>query len=505
MAATFLSRILGQVREIVLARAFGTQDDYAAYKAAFRIPDTLFLLIIGGALGSALIPVFSRFLGENEQAKAWRLANAVVNWAMGVLVLSCVLAWIFAPTIVTTVLAPGYAPATQELTINLTRLLLLQPLFIGLGGIAVALLNSNGLFFWPAFAPLFYNLSIIVGAVFLVGPFGIYGVVIGVIVGAILYPLIQIPSLLKIGFYWRPLLDRDAPGLGTVAKVLGPRLLGTAAFQANFFIATNLGSGLAQGANKVAAFEYAYQLFMLPHGIFALSLANVAFPTMARLLGEGNLAGMKRVVSGGLRQVVFLALPASVGLGLLARPIVRSLLQSGNFGNRDTELVSHALLFFSFGLVSYGLVEVLTRAFYALQDSLTPVVIALGVVALNLIFSLSLIGPLEQGGLALSLALSTTAEMILLGWLLRHKLHRLDDEGKLLPAVGKIMVATGAMALVLWVAIGLLRSPLESGGKLVVLALTLGLVGLGGGVYAAAAWLLRLEELRLIVRRFVRR
>jgi peptidoglycan biosynthesis protein MviN/MurJ (putative lipid II flippase) len=172
MGATLLSRILGVVRDIVLTNKFGTNDDYAAYLAAFRIPDTLYLLIIGGALGSSLIPVFSRFLGRGDRENAWRLANAVVNYSMLTLAVCSALAWLFAPAIVSTILAPNFPEATKQLTTDLTRLLLLQPFFMGLGGIALALLNGSENFVWPAVAPLIYNLSIIGGALFLTGPFG---------------------------------------------------------------------------------------------------------------------------------------------------------------------------------------------------------------------------------------------------------------------------------------------------------------------------------------------
>jgi putative peptidoglycan lipid II flippase len=507
MGATLLSRILGVVRDIVLSNQFGTSDQYGAYTAAFRIPDTLYLLIIGGALGSSLIPVFSRFLGQGDQANAWRLANTVVNYSMVVLTISTVLAWIFAPFIVSTLLAPNFPEDTKNLTIELTRLLLIQPLFMGLGGIALALLNGSENFVWPALAPLVYNFSIIAGALFLAGPFGIHGVAFGVIFGALLYLIVQLPALFRLGFYWRPTLDRDTPGAGQVLKALGPRLLGQAAFQANFFIATNLGSRLDQGPERVSAFTYAYQLFMLPHGVFAISLATVAFPAMARFLGENNLTGMKQAMMGSLRQVLFLTLPAALGLGILARPIVTTLYESGKFTSESTNLVSITVLCFSFGLVSYGMVEILTRGFYALHDTKTPVIIALVTVGLNLVLSMFLIGPLQQGGLALALALSTTGEMILLYWFLTRQIGPLapGDSDSFLLTVFKIGIAADLMGVVLLVGLRVLQVPLENGGKLGALLVTILLVGIGGAVYAGTAYMLKLEELRSVVRRFVKR
>ena len=507
MGATLLSRILGVVRDIVLTNKYGTTDDYAAYLAAYRIPDTLYLLIIGGALGSSLIPVFSRFLGRGERENAWRLANAVVNYSMVVLAVCSALAWLFAPAIVSTILAPNFPEETKRLTTDLTRLLLLQPFFMGLGGIALALLNGSENFVWPAVAPLIYNLSIIGGTLFLTGPFGIQGVALGAIIGSVLNLLVQVPTLYRLGFYFRPSLDSQAPGAKQVLRALLPRLLGQAAFQANFFIATNLGSGLEQGPARVTAFNLAYQLFMLPHGVFAISLATVAFPAMARFLGENNLAGMKETLIGALRQVFFLALPAALGLGILARPIVMTLYQSGKFDSASTDLVSPTVLCFSFGLVSYGVVEILTRGFFALHDTRTPVMVALVTVGLNFILSVLLIGPLQQGGLALALALSTTAEMVLLYWFLTRQVGSLTEGNTdvLLVAIFKIGIAADLMGLVLLIGVKALQEPLANADKIGVIIITFFLIGLGGAVYAGAAYLLRLEELRSVVRRFVRR
>lgn len=509
MAATLASRVLGIFRDIVLASQFGTSEEYAAYKAAFRIPDTLWLLVIGGALGSALIPVFSRFIGQGEEANAWRLANAIINYCLLVLAVGAAVAWIFAPWIVSYLLAPGFSssPHLQELTVNLTRMLLVQPFYLGLGGIAWALLYGSERVVWPSIAPLVYNLCIIGGALFLVGPFGIYGVAAGVLIGAFFYFLVQLPALVKLGFFWRPQLDREAPGLGQVLKVLGPRLLGLAAFQANFFVATNLGSQMPEGPSRVAAFEYAYQLFMLPHGIFAVSLANIAFPAMARLLGANELAPMKRVLTAALRQIIFLALPASLGLGLLAKPIVEALLEFGRFTSASTDLVSQPLFFFSFGLLGYGVVEIMTRAFYALNDTRTPVIIALVTVAVNLTLSLVLSGPFYQGGLALALALSTTMEMVLLSWFLRRKIGPLDpDSSTALPVtIFKIVIAGDAMGLAIFLVSRLLEGPLDSGNKLLVLVLMLVIIGFGGAVYFCVAYLLKIEELRKVVGRFLKR
>lgn len=507
MAATLGSRVLGLLREVVVAANFGTSGDYSAYVSAFRIPDLLYQLIIGGALGSALIPVFSRFLGAKDDEKAWRLANAVINTSFVLILLFSAFAFTITPQLVTNLVAPGFKddPHLLDLTVNLTRLLLLQPILLGLGGLAMALLNGTEHFLWPALAPLFYNTCIILAVIFLGKPLGVTGMAIGVIIGAALYLLVQIPELLRLGLRYRPTLDLHAPGLGEVLRVLGPRLFGQAAFMFNFIIINNLASRLSD--SSVSALNYAFQLFMLPHGIFALSVATVAFPAMARLYGARDIEGLKATLARALRQIIFFVLPASLGLALLARPLVGTLFQLGRFQKESTEMVSQGLVYFSFGLLAYGVVEIITRAFYALQDTRTPVIIAVLTVGLNLVLSSALgrENTLGMGGLALGLALATNFEMLALLWLLYRKIGSLagGNETLLLPML-KIVLAADAMAAVLWLLTRFLNPVLAQADKLVLIILTIALVGIGAATYAVAALVLGIDELKAALRRFRR-
>jgi putative peptidoglycan lipid II flippase len=506
MLATVASRFLGLFREMVVAARFGTSTEYDTYVAAFRIPDLLYLIIIGGALGSALIPVFSRFLGQGEEQKAWRLANAVITTSVVVLVIVSFQTFIIAPQLVSNLLLPVADAQQQALAVNLTRLLLLQPLLLGLGGIAMALLNGTQHFLWPALAPLFYNGCIILGALFLTDSLGVYGMAIGVVIGAGIYFLVQIPALLRLGLRYRPNLDFRAPGLGEVLKVLGPRLVGQAAFQFNFFIITNLASRLTDGS--ISALNYAFQLFMLPHGIFAMSVATVTFPTLARLYGAKNMTGLKETLVGALRQIIFFALPASLGLALLARPVVATLFQLGRFGKTSTEMVSQTLVFFTVGLLAYGIVEIVTRAFYAVQDTRTTVIVAVLTVGINLLLS-GILGreqTLGTGGLALSLALATTFEMVALLWLLRRKLGPFTTPNAplLLPLV-KIFLAADFMAAILWLVLQFVNSLLVDANKIILIIFTLFMIGIGAAAYGGAAYILGLEELKTALRRFLRR
>lgn len=503
MVATLASRGLGLLREVVVAAKFGTGEDYGAYVAAFRIPDTLYLLIIGGGLGSALIPVFSGFLGQGETEKAWRLANAVINTTVLALVVTAVFVFVFAPQLVSWVIAPNFSPERQALCANLTRLLLVQPLLLGLGGIAMSLLNGSEHFLMPTLAPIFYNLCIILGALLFAGNLGVFGLVVGVLIGSVIYMVIQIPALVKLGWRYRLGLDLKAPGGKQVLVALGPRVLGQAAFQINFIFITALASAKPE---TVTALNYSYQLLMLPHGLFAMSVAVVTFPAMSRLFGAGDIEGLKQRLVSAMRQIFFFALPASLGLGILARPIVRSILELGSFGEKSTDLVSHSLVFFSIGLVGYGIVEIITRAFYAMQDTRTPVIVAILTIGLNIALSLWLIGPLGHGGLALSLAITNTLEMLLLLWLVQRKLGTLDnDNTRLWLTAVKISLAADFMGCFLLGANWVLAQPFASLSKLPLILLTGLVIGLAGAIYAALAWLLKIEELQYTLGRFIRR
>jgi putative peptidoglycan lipid II flippase len=505
--AFVLSRVLGLLRDIVIAAQFGTTGQKSAYDLAFGIPDTLFLLIIGGAVGSAFIPVFTRLITNREEAKAWQLASTLINASVVLLSLGGIVMSFAAPALVAYVVAPGQK-VDQTLVVDLTRVLLLSPLLMGLGGWAQGILNARQHFALPALAPVAYNLSIIFGAVALTPYFGIYGVAWGVVIGAALHFGVQVPGLVRAGMKYSLRLDLRDTGVAEVAKLLGPRIVGQAAFQANVIGARAIATGIA--ASSVAAFNYAYLLMILPHGVFAMSLATVTFPTMAALYAEGNLEGVRVTLSRAVRVLLFLTLPSAAGMYALRTELVSALFQSGTFDRQSTAMVAGALGYFALGLVSYAVVEVVTRAFYALHDTRTPVAIAVATVAANLGLSALLVLAFrwDHTGLALSLAVTTTIEMVLLWVFLGRKLPgwRLANDG-LLTSVAKSSLASIIMGLaltflmpLLWQVVG---NPTEH--KLAAIVLTVLGIGIGGALYAATALLLRSEEIGDAVRLVLKR
>ncbi|HEX5498292.1 MAG TPA: murein biosynthesis integral membrane protein MurJ, partial [Thermomicrobiales bacterium] len=384
-----LSRILGLAREIILARMFGTSPAYSAYVSAFRIPDLLFLIIMAGSFGSAFIPVFAGLKTSGRDHDAWRLASVVLNLSAIALAASAAIAFVLADPIVAYVIAPEAPPDIQRIAANCMRILLLSPLFLGLGIAAKGILEGQDRFTLPAFAPVVYNLCTILGAILLGPTFGVYGVAVGVVAGAVCHLLVQTPGLVATKMRYSPIVDLHVEGVGQVGRLLAPRILGQAAFQINFIVVTNLA--WRSGEQSVSALNYAWQLLMLPHGVLALSISTVVFPTMARLFQAGDLPALRRTFGQALRPLLFLSVPAAIGLYFFRTAIVQTIFQSGAFSGHSTLLVVAPLAWFAVGLVAYAAVEVLARVFYAMHDTWTPVAAGLVTIGLNIALGLALI------------------------------------------------------------------------------------------------------------------
>ncbi len=453
MMGSFLgSRLLGLIREQVIASKFGTSPEYDAYLAAFRIPDFLYLVIMGGALGSAMIPLLAEYWARDDSEGAQELASAVLTLGTAAMLLAGTLALIAAEPLMRYVVAPGLTEAELELSISLTRVLLLSPVALGAAGVVMAFLNSRHRYIGPAVAPLAYNGSIIVAAVALAPVYGIYGLAAGVIVGAVLNFGVQLPELLLLGYSLRPSLRWHNPVLRRLLALIFPRLFGQAVYQLNFVVMTAIASGLVAGS--ISALNYSHLLMMLPHGIFAMSIAVTSFPVMAELVAHRNKAGLQRAVSSALGMVLFLGLPSAIGLSFLGRPVVRLLFESGAFSAGSTEMVVRALTFMAFGVVPYGAVEVLTRVFYALGDTKRPVAVGVITVGANLIMALLLSRSMAHSGLALALVISTTIEMVLLAVLLGRHIGS-SWVWELAPSVLRSAASAVVLVLLLWAAITL--------------------------------------------------
>ncbi|HEU5088159.1 MAG TPA: murein biosynthesis integral membrane protein MurJ [Roseiflexaceae bacterium] len=507
----FLSRILGLIREIIISHQYGTSAQLDAFRATFGIIDLIYIVIAGGALGSAFIPVFAGFLAQKRERAAWRLASALFHLALAGLVAACALIAVLAEPIVAATVGRGFDPETRALTVWLLRLMIVQPLLLGLGGLAKATLESFDRFALPALASNVYNVGIILGA--LLAPWlGVNGLVIGVILGALGFVVVQLPGLRDVGAQYHQYAWLDAPGVGQVGRLIGPRLFGQAVWQINMLAIASFASLVGSGA--VAANGYALQLMMLPHGLLALSVGTVIFPQLSRAMASGDRAGVRVRALGALRTVLFVALPASALMGALGVPIVRLLFERGAFDATSTQLTSQALHYYLYGLAAFTGSEIAVRTFYAMQDTRTPV--AIGAVAVIANIGLGW-GLLQAGaglaGLALAFSIANTLELALLLALLGRKLGTLGAGfwwAVARMALAALLMLGGLLAFRAWTAplvpAILAGAPYRWPQDFVPLALWTACATLvGAGVYAGLALLLRIPELRAVAERVVRR
>ena len=422
-AATFLSRVLGFVRDMVVARAFGASHVADAFYVAYRIPSLLRELFAEGSMSAAFVPVFTRTLATGSRDEARRLARAAFSLIVVVVAAITVLGVVFAPPIVA-LIAPGFAddPGKAELTARLTRIMFPYLLWISLAALAMGVLNSLRAFAAPALSPALFNLSII-AAVFLLGPLldePVLAVAWGVFIGGLAQLLVQLPGLSRLGmglgWLWRP----DHPGLRRMGVLLVPTLVGLSVSQVNIFIGTLLASYLAQGS--VTYLYYAMRLVQFPLGIFGVALSTALLPTLSSQTATGDARAIRETLSFGLRLILFITLPAMIGLIALRTPIIHLLFEHGRFLAKDTAGTAIALLGYSVGLWAFAGVRVVVPVFYARQDTRTPVVVAILAVAVNVGASLALRGPLGHGGLALATALASAFNFIVLLALLRRRL-----------------------------------------------------------------------------------
>ena len=494
MSLFVVSRMLGLLREMVISHQFGTGGDLDAYLAAFRLPDILFQIVAGGALASAFIPTFASFWARDDETAAWRLASAIINLVLILTAALAVLAAILAPWLVRTVVAPGFDPARQALTARLMRLMLPTPVIFGVSGVVMGILNARHHFLLPALAPILYNLGIIAGAVVLAPAMGVQGLALGVLAGALGHLLIQIPGLVRQGMRYTAILGLRDPGVHEVGRLMLPRMMGLAAVQLNFLVTTILASGLVAGS--LAALNYAWLLMLLPQGVFAQAIATAAFPTFSAQAARGQQAEMRSTLAATLRTVLYLAIPAAVGLIVLRVPLVELVFQRGAFTVTSTHMVAWALAWFALGLPAHSVVEITVRAFYAMHDTKTPVIVGIGMMGLNILLSLAflrafaLLGWMPIGGLALSNSLATTAEMVLLLSIIRQRLQGLEGQ-----RMAASLARTGLAALVMAAAAGAIALLLAGArawlaGGLAILA--------GVAVYAVASLALGSAEPRAV-------
>ena len=495
------SRLLGLLRSIVIAHQFGTSGSLDAFWVAFRIPDLIFQLIAGATLGAAFIPTFAKTLANRGERDAWDLTSSVLNLVFAATLVVAVVGLLLAPLLVP-LTAPGLGEDTgqqEELTslaVDLTRIMMISPVLFAVSGMFMGILNARHHFLAPALAPMLYNLAIIAGA--LVSD-DVRVLAFCVVIGALLHLLVQLPALRIVGMVWRPIWDWKDAAVREVGRLMGPRVVGLAAYHLNFVIATFFASMIGIGA--ISGLNYAWLLVMTPLGLFGMAISTAAFPRMAEQ-GARDETELRDTVSRSLRLILYFTIPASAGLMLLAAPLVSLLLRGGAFGAESSDVVTGALVCYSFALFAHSGIEILSRGFYALSDTRTPVTFALVSLALNLLLALVLVMPFEVNGLAVALSIAAIVEFALLIRALAARLGGLDNRALGL-SVWRTGLATLLMAevVLLWLALLALAGWLDLDSRASAALASVGGVALGAAAFLACTYALNSEEAHLIAER----
>lgn len=517
-AATLTSRILGLVRDQVLAYYFGANDAMDAYRVGFKIPNLFRDLFAEGAMSAAFVPTFTRHVAESGRASAWRLGNLVINGLLLATGAIVVLGIVFATPIVTA-LAGRYAEVTLPdgtnklaLTITLARIMLPTLLLIAVAAAVMGMLNSLRHFFIPALSPAMFNVVTIVLAVALVPAAGRLGlshpiviIAVATVLGGVAQLGLQWPTLRHEGFRYRPVLDWKDPGLRRVLVLMGPGTIGLAATQLN--VAVNVFLAAREGTGAVAWLEYAFRIMYLPIGLFGVSIATAVLPAVSRHVVAKDTAASRMTIANGLSLMLMMNVPATVGLIVLTEPIVRVIFERGQFSATDTVATAAAVRFYAIGLIGYSVVRIASPTFYALGKSRIPVIVSMFTVAVNAGLNIVLVRVMGYSGLALGTSIAAIFNATVLLVLLHRKLAGLEER-RILGSLARIVLASAAMGVAAYLVDRWLAAWLPGPALPLQLVRVAGAIAAAVGVLALSAWLLKIREfhegLALVMRRFGR-
>lgn len=499
MVTLFFSNLLGFLRDRFLAQKIPAAD-VDTYFNAFRLPDLVFNVLILGAVTTAFIPVFTDYLFKKDKdAEAWRLANTVINLAMILLVITLGILFLFMPQIIPFI-SPFEQPERVNQTITLARILMIQPFLFGLSYIAGSILNSSKRFVAYSIAPLIYNLSIIGGILYLTPRFGVMGVVYGVLLGAFLHFLIQVPTLFTLGYHYKPIIDLKMPGLAKIGQLMVPRTIQLIMAQLTLLAFARVAAQLPVGS--VSALSFADNIQTVPTVIFGNAFAVASFPYLSEAFATKRFDRFNRYLARSTKVALFFLLPSAIGLYLLRVQIVRLILGSGHFGWAQTILTSEALGMYAIGLVALGLIPLYSRAFFAMQDTKTPMWLSIPSSLLTIVlgYLLAFTFDMGVGGLALAFALSNIAQLIALYWVLRQRIDKTTERDLIVSALTYVLLSL-IMALAIQISKNFVGNTTDLRyGVNVLFQGGLGVV-IGAVVYIGLAVLLKLEEVELLWKR----
>jgi putative peptidoglycan lipid II flippase len=532
------SRVLGLVREQVFAAYFGAGFVKDAFDVGFRIPNTLRDLFAEGALSAAFVKTFTDYSEKKSEAEAWRLASLVLNALAIILSVITILGIIFSPQIVA-LIASDFSPEKARLATTLTQIMFPFILLVALAAVAMGVLNTKGRFGIPASASTLFNVGSIVGGLLFaywlsggtwssprdpnVAPepavqWAIIGMAIGTLIGGGLQFLIQVPSLLRVGFRFRPFVSFTDPGVRQVMRLMAPAVIGTSAVQINVLINTFFASGIEGGVSWLG---YAFRLMQLPIGVFGVAIGTATLPTISKFAARGDIGNFRSTLSSSIGLVFLLTIPSACGLVVLGRPIIALIYQRGAFTATTTDMVATALAAYSIGLAGYAAIRVLSPAFYAIDDARTPMIVSLVSIIVNALASyffkhiFSQLGVTAEtpdgyghAGLALSTSCVALVNFFALALLMRRRIRRLEGR-RIFSSFVRIALASAALSAASYFSYRWLHALLQGDGLTARFVETFLPIAFGGVVFFVAARLLRVQELdqavQAVAGRFLRR
>lgn len=481
-----LGKLTGLIRVRLVAQTFSLSPQFDAFTAANQLPEVFFVVIAGGSLAAAFIPVYSQYLTQRSQQDSARLANTILTLVMLVLGAVSIVGAVLAPWLTRVVLVPEFPAAQQQLTAEIMRVILIQTTIFGVSGVLSSILNAHQHFALPALAPVALDIGYIIGLYAFVPTMGIIGLAWGTVLGALLHILIQTPALVKYHISYRPRLDLQLAGVREIIRLMGPRIVTLGTVQFADLVTIRLASGLPSGSTS--AYFYAYGLMQLPQTLFGTAIALVIFPTLAELYNAGDIQGLKKTASNTLAIIWTLTIPSAAVTVLLGREIITVIFQGGAFDAAATQLVYAILAVFSVRIVSESTLEIVARLFYAQHNTRTPMLAYLGWLMVTAILAVFLVGRMGIAGLALATTIGFTLLAAVLFELNRRALGGLGVP-HLWQTLWRVLLATGALSATILLVGRLTDSPLVD--------LAAGIIA-GGAVYLAILWLLGGSELRAL-------
>lgn len=498
VGANMLSSLLGYVRDIIMSSVFDMSSLTDSYNAAFTIPDLIYTVLVGGGLSAAFIPVFSGYLAEKKDEDGHKMASSILNIVAISAMILCIIGIIFTPQLLPLVVDfSDWKPEYITLTVKLTRIMFFQSFFMCLTGICMGILQSYKDFAPPSIGAVLYNIAIIiVGVILLNFGLGIAGFSIGVVVGALVNLIVQIPPIKRHGFKYKKIIDMDHEGVKQFFRLFGPVLIGISVTQLNLVVNRRFASG--QGEGILSNITQAQRIMQLPINIFAYSIALSIFPTMVEHFTTNDMEEFRKDLSLGIRNVAFVIMPSAVGIIAIRMPLIRAIYLQGNFSPENVPILANLLGLYSIGMIGYSVRQVAMQGFYAVKETKTPVTINIFILCLNMLLTIIFVRFGGANGIAVAYSIAGLVSMVLQLTFLKKKVERIRGR-EILESAIKCMICCVIMFITVSIGIFAFEHLASVDTKMMQFLELMILLIIGAGTYFVAAYLLKMQELTSIL------